>query len=163
MVDLITPDDLAPFADIEADKAAAMIADAVAAATLYAPCITSPEFLADPVKVAQAKAVLRGAILRWEEAGTGAVTQQSAGPFAQSIDTRTARRQMYYPTEVEQLRDLCAGATTGAAFGLDTLPAGYGVWHRDVCSLHFGAAYCSCGADLTLAGPLYEGPPAAGT
>jgi len=41
------------------------------------------------------------------------------------------------------------------AFTLDMAPGG-GIWHAPVCSLHFGALYCSCGADLTLAGPLYE-------
>lgn len=46
---------------------------------------------------------------------------------------------------------------TGGAFSVD-MAAGYELSpHADICSLNFGATYCSCGASLTnLMYPLYE-------
>lgn len=122
----LTPADLAPFATIDAAKATEMIADAEAMAALAAPCITDLEFQADPSRIAAIKAVLRAALLRWHESGSGAVTQQTAGPFGQTIDTRQTRRGMFWPSEIAQLRDMCAAftnSTAGNAFELDTMPA----------------------------------------
>lgn len=123
----ITTDDLAPFADIDSVKAEAMIDDALALAVRVAPCILDAEFeYADA-----AKAVIRGAILRWNDAGSGAVVQQQAGPFGQSIDTKSARRGMFWPTEIADLSGLCAdNANSGKAFEIDMMPAdvGPGYW-----------------------------------
>jgi hypothetical protein len=45
--------------------------------------------------------------------------------------------------------------TSSGAFAIDTF-GGAGV-HAAMCSLNFGATYCSCGADLTnYAYPLFE-------
>lgn len=111
--------DLSPFAQIEEQKAQLMIDDALALAALVAPCILDDSF----AHAAAAKAILRGAILRWNEAGTGASIQQTAGPFSQSMDTRQQRRSMFWPTEIEQLQELCKQGDSSGAFGLDTLPA----------------------------------------
>lgn len=143
----LTPADLEPFATIPAEKAAAMIADAEATATLVAPCITSAEFAADAVKLAGLKAILRGAILRWHDAGSGAVVQQAAGPFSQTVDQSKTRRGMFWPSEIEQLQALCRTADSGGAFTIDTVGVGLNV-HSIGCSLRFGANYCSCGADI---------------
>ena len=115
----LTLSDLTPFADIDEAKALAMIEDAEAMAVLAAPCISSPEFAADVVKVAALKAILRGAILRWNDAGSGAVVQQGAGPFQQTVDTSKTRRGMFWPSEIEQLRNLCSGSASGDAFMVD--------------------------------------------
>lgn len=145
------PSDLTPFASIDPVKAEAMIEDAMALAAEVAPCILTDEF----TKVAAARAVLRGAILRWHEAGTGATVQQSAGPFAQSIDTKQQRRSMFWPSEITQLQALCRDSNEpSGAFSVDTV--GQGFYHADICSLNFGAGYCSCGASLSLGFPLYE-------
>jgi hypothetical protein len=61
---------------------------------------------------------------------------------------------MFWPAEIEQLQDLCKGVETGGAFAIDTV--GTGFYHADICSLNFGATYCSCGASLSLGYPLYE-------
>jgi hypothetical protein len=115
----LTPADLAPFATIGAAKAQAMIDDAMALAARVAPCITDSTFAYD----AAAKAILRGAILRWNESGTGAVSQQSAGPYQMSVDTRQQRRSMFWPSEIEQLQELCRdGDPTPQAFSIDTTP-----------------------------------------
>lgn len=154
----ITPADLAAFADIDSEKAEAMIADAEAMAILAAPCLSGPEFQ-DPSKVAAVKAILRGAILRWNDAGSGAVTQQGAGPFQQTIDTRTDRKAMFWPSEIAQLQGLCAAdGGAGHAFTIDTAPKPWRDGHADICDLSLGSPCCSCGAYLTRGEyPLYEG------
>lgn len=43
---------------------------------------------------------------------------------------------------------------SGGPYTVDTLQSV--VWHADVCGVNLGAGWCSCGADLTLAGPLWE-------
>lgn len=149
----LIPADLEPFATIDPAKAQAMIDDALALAVLVAPCILDETFaFADA-----AKAIIRGAVLRWHEAGTGAIQSQTAGPFGMTIDTKQQRRGMFWPSEIDQLRDLCGGAATSGAFAIDTLTSMTGIVHADICTLNFGALYCSCGAVLTQYLPLYDG------
>jgi len=113
-------DDLAPFAAIDDDKAADMIADAEALAGISAPCLRDPSSLED-WQTAAVKAVLRAAVLRWADSGNGAVSSQSVGPFAQTIDTRQPRRTMFWPSEISALQRICKG--TGGAFSIDTAAA----------------------------------------
>jgi hypothetical protein len=149
----ITVDDLRVFApDIDEDKALAMIEDAMGTAVRVAPCIITEEF----EHPAAAKAILRAALLRWNEAGNGAVVSQAAGPFSQTVDTSTPRRRLFWPSEIDDLRDLCKASGSGGAFAVDTLAAATGVTHADICALQFGAQYCSCGAILTQGLPLWE-------
>lgn len=128
--DWLTIDDLAPFASIDADLAAALIDDAVALAARVAPCITDDDF----AYAAAAKAILRGVILRYHETGTGAVQSQTAGPYGMTVDTRQERRAMFWPSEINMLQDLCRNAAdgTGAAFQIDTTPtdARAGYWSQ---------------------------------
>lgn len=146
--------DLAPFASIDDVKADAMIQDAEAMAVLAAPCLATMSDL-DAGQVAGVRAVLRGAILRWHEAGAGALQSQQAGPYMQTFDSRQNRRGMFWPSEISQLQDICGGSSSSSgAFGIDTVGALL-VTHLDTCSLRFGGD-CSCGAILTGAGPLYE-------
>ena len=147
----ITPADLAPFAVIEESKALAMIADALAEARFIAPAIARDDF----EHADAAKAIIRGAILRWEESGSGAVSQQTAGPFGQTLDTRAPRRGMFLPSEIDLLKQMGRGASQSGAFSIDTAPGGGGVWHDDACNLVFGLSWCSCGANLTGDGPLW--------
>ncbi len=115
----LTPEDLEPFATIELAKAEAMIADALALAAQVAPCILTAEFLYP----AAAKAVLRRAVVRWHEAGSGARTTQAAGPFQETLETRPSRG-LFWPSEINELAALCADSTSGKAFEVDTLPTG---------------------------------------
>ena len=110
-------EDLAPFASIEAGKAQAMIEDALAQAAWVAPCITSEDF----AHAGAAKAIIRGAVLRWHESGSGAVPQQTQGPFSQTIDTRVQRRAMFWPSEIVDFRDLFASSAK-KVFQVDTTP-----------------------------------------
>ena len=148
----ITPADLAPFATIDAVKATAMIDDALARAALVAPCILSDDF----AHAGAAKAIIRGAILRWNDSGSGAYTTEQTGPFAVTMDTRVERKGMFLLSELDELKALCPGGTS-KAFAIDTAP-GAGPHHAPWCSLAFGATYCSCGADLSGGGPIFGEP-----
>jgi hypothetical protein len=98
-----------------------MIDDALALAVQVAPCITAADFAYEGA----AKAILRGAVLRWHEAGTGAFQARSVGAVSEQYDTRQQRRGMFWPSEISQLQDLCRDADLrGAAFSIDTTPAG---------------------------------------
>jgi hypothetical protein len=98
---------------------------------------------------AEAKLVLIGAVRRWAESGAGAVQSYTVGAVSETLDNRGYR---LWPSEIEQLQAICQNATSGA-FSVDTAPC-LSV-HSPICSLAFGATYCSCGADI--AGyPLYE-------
>lgn len=103
--------DLAPFATIESAKAEAMIEDAEAMALLAAPCLADAGF----TYATAVKAILRGAVLRWNDSGSGALQAQTAGPFGQTIDTRQERRGMFWPSEITALQNLC-GNTGGGVY-----------------------------------------------
>lgn len=157
----LQPTDLAPFADIADAKAKAMIEDAEATAATVAPCITESGFLEDDTRVAYVRAVIRGAVLRWNESGSGAYQAQTAGPFGVTMDTRQERRGMFWPSEISQLQDACKRYRGGGGSKAYSVPIGRGdsfAAHSDVCDLVFGGLRCSCGSNINgFAGPLYEG------
>lgn len=123
---VITPEDLYPFADIPEAKAQAMIADAIAMAARVAPCIIEDDFTYS----AAAKAIIRSAILRRNDSGSGAVSQVGAGSFQQSFDNRQPHRGLFWPSEIEDLQGLCSSTPRGRAYEVDTMPpgAGDGYW-----------------------------------
>jgi len=144
--------------EIDQEKAEQMIEDAEALAMLAAPCLKEESFQEDGAYRGAVKAVLRSAILRWNDSGSGAVTQAGAAGFQITTDTRQSRRSMFWPSEVEQLRNLCSqfrGEGERAAYGVDMLASRGAVVHRPWCALHFLALYCSCGADIA-GKPIYE-------
>lgn len=114
-------DDLVPFVDdINTRKANAMIRMTIAMASSpwIAPCIVEDAFQYPD----QAKSILVDAILRWNDAGTGVITNHSAGSFQETIDTRTGRKRLFWPSEIKDLQRLCGVARTGRAFTIDTTP-----------------------------------------
>lgn len=158
---LLTPDDLKNFATITTAKAQEMIDDAIGEAAFHAPCILDPAL--SPSKRAFVKSKLRGAVLRWNEAGTGAVTTQASMSYSQTLDTRQPRKGMFFQAEIDQLKLLCRPADDqGGAFNIDTLPPAT-VQHSPVCDLQpwIGGDHCTCGANLTGAAgyPLWETTP----
>lgn len=156
----VTPADIRLFVDVDEAKAAAMIADALAMARLVAPCLAGDNLTDD--QAAAAKAIIRSAIVRWHTAGDGGVTQQQQSVGGVSIgatfDNRQSRRGVFWPSEIEQLQDICRlvnGDAASGAFTVDTAP-GIGSAHVPWCSVMWGA-YCSCGVDLTNGQyPIYE-------
>lgn len=152
-MDIVTIDDL-PQDVRDSELAGMFLAGANARAKRVAPCLL--EDGKDDAR-AEAKMILIGAIRRWAEAGPGAIQQQSAGPFAMTLDTRQKTGFNLWPSEITDLQDLCAGeGSFTKAFVVDTVPTGRVLCHAEDCSRVFGAAYCSCGAVLTGSGPLWE-------
>lgn len=148
---VLTPADLAPFAQIDESKALLMIEDALALAARVAPCIVDADF----AYAGAAKAVLRGAILRWNDAGSGALQSERVDDYQYTTDNRQTRRGMFWPSEITQLQELCRTSGPAGAFSVDTVSQ-LGPAHADICTLNFGGLYCSCGAVLTMNLPLYE-------
>lgn len=94
-----------------------------AAAARVAPCLADPT----PEQAAEARLILVGAAKRWAEAGSGALSQQSAGPFQQTTDTRQRTGYSLWPSEVAALQRICPSARS-RAFTIDPTPAGaYGL------------------------------------
>ena len=161
----LTPDDLAPFATIEAAKAAAMIADAEAMAGSVAPCLADATTPLTQAQIAAVRAVLRRAVLRWHDLGNGAVTQRTTGPFGETVDTsRNSPRGLFWPAEIADLqavcRDIDEAPEVNKVFTVDTGAHRRRPRHTPWCDLMMGGAGCSCGSYLTrYEYPLYETGP----
>ncbi len=154
---LLTPADLVPFVpDIDPGKAQEMIDDVLALAGLAAPCLDDEGL--DPKKAAAAKAILRGAVLRWNEAGQGGRTQVTSTALgfqhSESFDNSTPRRSLLWPSEIAQLQKICATGGGRRAWSYDTAGGG-GLQHAETCAINLGASFCDCGAILTGSGPLW--------
>jgi len=156
----INPSDLGVFTAIAASKAEAMIEDAEAWALFHAPRLADLP-VGDP-KLKVLKAILRRAILRWDEAGNGGKTsvsiQNTGGPYSQaeqtSFEQTKTSRGVFYPSEVEDLKALVAEPNQGKAYSLDRFATGAGN-HSDACTARLGGP-CSCGL-TTIGAPLYSG------
>lgn len=94
------------------------VADAWAKAMQVAPCIKAMEFPEE--KVPLVKAIIRGIILRWNEAQGGAATAKMAGPYQVQLDSRPKRGFVLQPSEIVDLGKLCKRA--GRPFTVDTIP-----------------------------------------
>lgn len=122
MAEIIKVTDL-PTALQSAELIGTMVAGANAQATRVAPCLASIDPAPTADQLAEAKLVLIGAVRRWAEAGSGAFTQQTAGPFSVSTDTRQRVGYRFWPSEIESLQDICKGdAEPSGAFSIDTAP-----------------------------------------
>lgn len=112
---MLTIADLAPFApNLAEEKAQAMCDDAIALAAVIAPCVADPDF----AHAAAAKAILRAAVLRWADQGSGAQPALVAGPFSVEPQQQP-RRSLFFPSEIAALQRLCGGGR-GQAFSVDT-------------------------------------------
>jgi hypothetical protein len=106
--------------DFDPVKAGAMIDDAVAQAKLVAPCLADGTVLT-PDQRDQFRAVLRGAVLRWHDAGAGGVvtTMDTTGPFThqETVDSTANRfrRGLFWPAEIDLLRQACGRGRPRAA------------------------------------------------
>lgn len=127
-----------PTAIQSAELVDAMVDGANAKASRVAPCLTwadededHPAPSAD--QLAEAKLVLIGAVKRWVEVGAGALSQQNAGPFGMTVDTRQRSGFNLWPSEIEGLQEICRSTTAsgGRAFEIDTMPDDAGVYGVD--------------------------------
>ncbi|WP_433657548.1 hypothetical protein ACQPW1_38360 [Nocardia sp. CA-128927] len=103
-----------------ADPAAAalIIQDALAQADRIAECINTPGFRYTDA----AKAIIRQAIVRRLEAGSGAIVQQAAGPYSMTIDNSQQRKALFWPSEISQLQKLCRDNKRASFHSIDTTP-----------------------------------------
>jgi hypothetical protein len=132
-------DDLAPFADIPPAKAQAMIDDVMALAARVAPCILDADFAHDAAAVGDPARV----ILRWHEAGSGALQTASVDDYSFSFDTRQQRRTLFWPSEIEELQALCKTGGLPGAFAVDTVGVALG---STPTSARCGSAPCTARA-----------------
>lgn len=120
---VLTPEDLAPFADIPDAKAEAMIADVLARARLLAPCLAGDGLSED--QAAAAKAILRDVVLRWNDVGSGGYQQETktAGPFTHQTMIGAGRdaKARFRPADIRELQDICRDVSGGhdGAWSLD--------------------------------------------
>lgn len=82
-------------------------------------------------------------------------SQTTTGPFTENT-TFGGDNPGRLVLTADQL-SLLSGVTggSGSAFNIDTTSGASGIMHADICSVNFGAVYCSCGAILTQYLPLY--------
>lgn len=143
--------------DLPADVAsnamsAVWIAGANARASRVAPCLVATDPAPTDDQLAEAKLILIGAVIRWSQAGSGAFQSQTAGPFGVTLDTRQRGGFNLWPSEINQLQDICKTGTESQAYSYDTVTCrGF---HSPICSIYFGGD-CSCGADIACQ-PIYE-------
>lgn len=101
------------------EETLALIVDGLNAKALrIAPCLAD----AGHEQAAEAKLILIGALTRMGQAGSGAFTQQSYGPFSVSTDNRNSSSGYnLWPSEVTGLQDLCRPEASdgGGAFMID--------------------------------------------
>ncbi|ATL64931.1 hypothetical protein CRH09_00460 [Nocardia terpenica] len=104
----------------KADPQAAdiIIADAVAQADRIAECINRPGFAFQDA----AKSIIRQAIIRRLEAGSGAIVQKTAGQYAVTVDNSGQRKALFWPSEISQLQKLCRDNTRRGFHSIDTTP-----------------------------------------
>lgn len=158
---------LSPFDDeLTEAEATPMIRSAWARAISIAPCLgTGFDELTDVQKEIVCD-VLRGAILRWADRGSGAVAQRNAGDYGETL--RGGSTGLFQPDEIRDLQDVCSEhKRRGRA---TTIPTGDNrgmvTQHADWCAVNFAAGalapgvgtpvFCDCGADLTDGqGPLW--------
>ena len=96
----ISPSDLTEsLPGVSPARLAELVDDAEAFAVLFAPGIASPTFLENTAKVAAVKAILRRAIRYSARSEDGAVSQQTAGQFSMTVDSRTYASSVFFSQE----------------------------------------------------------------
>lgn len=124
----ITPDELRAYGlDISDKTAELFIRDAIAMAVTIAPGLKT----ADQDTQDAAAGVIRGAIVRWAESGSGGVASQAKtmGPFTTQESYRQ-RSSMFFPSEEALLKRL-ADSASRRVWAVDMLPDGAAQRWRD--------------------------------
>ncbi|OYO16632.1 hypothetical protein CGZ93_17890 [Enemella dayhoffiae] len=120
-MDIITIDDLS---SVPADSAQRLIDEAMARASLVAPCLLDTNLTSR--QVAQFRAILISAIERWNEVGLVPVTSETK---TADIFTHTLRRDgavngrgEFTVRELADLRSICGGTAATATMPRYTMP-----------------------------------------
>jgi len=150
VAEIITTDDLP--AEVASNAMVGVWVDGVnARASRVAPCLASDDPAPSGEQLAEAKMILIGAVVRWSQAGAGALQSGTMGPFGVTLDTRQRVGFNLWPSEITQLQDICRSGSESKAFAVDTVCTA--AQHSPICSLYFGGE-CSCGADIA-GQPIY--------
>lgn len=117
----LTVDDVKPLApDASDEKLSILIEDIVARAKNLVPALAG-DLTEDQAKAA--KGVIRNAVARRADAGTGAVVTESnrTGDFSQSVTREGGREKpLFYQSEIDELRALFNdGVKRAKAFSID--------------------------------------------
>lgn len=156
MTEIISSDDLPNDVASQA-MSDVWVAGANARASRVAPCLAATDPAPTDDQIAEAKLILIGAVMRWSQAGSGALqTQtQTAGVFTSgtTFDTRQRTGFNLWPSEITQLQDICKTGGKSKAYAVDTI--GCGMYHALACSLNFGGSVCSCGVSIAWT-QIYE-------
>ena len=118
----IDPADLAVFdPDIEEERAEAMIATVWARARTVAPCLASDDVELSPDQFEVVKGIVRDAVLRWSDVGTGVTKSRTAGDYAESYDAGAGRSGLFRPDEIHELQNVCRAVRrpTQRAYSID--------------------------------------------
>lgn len=133
--------------ELDAKVVDILIRDGLAMARRVAPCIDDEDFAHADAAVA----IIRSAVLRWAESGSGGVSSESftAGPFGQttSFDSRQTRRSLFFPSEIKELEALCASSSRGRLGAIDTVPmhrVGCPAGDQSKCRYLFGSLSSPC-------------------
>ena len=119
----LQPADFTALVEIEAPRLVILIEDAETFATMAAPPLADPEALTEQQR-AQARTILRRAVVRESDAGSGAKTQEMAGPYSYTVDTRNSRSVSFLTDEEEDaLRAVVGLVKSHQAFNTDVTPA----------------------------------------
>ncbi len=123
----LQPADFTALVELEPERLVILIEDAETFATMAAPPLAAPDALTEQQR-AQARTILRRAVVRESDSGTGAKVQEVAGPYSYSVDTRTAGRVSFLTDEEEDaLRGVVGLVKSTQAFNTDVTPA-YTAW-----------------------------------
>lgn len=148
MTEIISVDDL-PSDIAENAMSEVWVEGANARASRVAPCLAATDPAPTLDQVAEAKLILLGAVMRWSQAGAGALQsqRQEAGEFSleTTFDTRQRTGFNLWPSEIKQLQDICKTGGKPKAFSVDAVRQQ--IPHSPVCSVYFGGE-CSCGAAI---------------
>ena len=119
----LTADDARAYLDGVADvsdaRLARMLAAGLAQARRVAPCLNEPDFTHGD----EAAGIILRALERWATVGAGATTQAqwTAGPYSQGETTTQTSKTLYWPSEINELQDMCKATKSGAAFTIDLI------------------------------------------
>ncbi|MCF8606024.1 hypothetical protein L5I01_21975 [Gordonia sp. HY442] len=116
--------DLQKFDDsLDQAQAEDMISTAWARAGQAAPCLRDNATELGAADLEIVKDVMRSAILRWAERGSGAVVQRTAGEYGETLARIDDSGNLFRPQEIRDLRSVCGNVRKrGRASTISTIP-----------------------------------------
>lgn len=128
-------------------RAEILIKNAIAVASLHAPCLAEDTLTEQQESVAFA--VILDAVRRHADSGSGALSSETnqVGPFGQTLsyDNRSGIRTGFYQSEVQLLRKICGEGKRkrSLAFSIDTIPNDTNCRRSD-CGYLWGSTGAEC-------------------